>query len=75
MSMTANEVAKKMEQIQRDVEARNLKNLKTNLIEVVKFHKSKCDSTTDCCCSLGMLKELAELAGITFTDEEKANFC
>lgn len=45
---------------------------KRNVIEVAKHHRGHCHEP--CNCSLFLLRELAEKAGIEFDDEEKKLF-
>jgi hypothetical protein len=46
--------------------------LKKNIINIAKHHREHCHEP--CNCSLCLLRQVAEQAGIKFTDEEKHIF-
>ena len=46
--------------------------IKFNLIQLVKDHRAKCDE--HCNVSLFLVRELAEMAGLTITDDERHLF-
>jgi hypothetical protein len=46
--------------------------LKQNLIHLVEDHRAKCD--IDCNVSLSLVREVAELAGLTLSQQERELF-
>jgi hypothetical protein len=44
-----------------------------NALTLARFHKEHC-TPSDCGCSMWMLREMAEQAGVIFTEEEKVVF-